>query len=289
MIDNYLLEELVAVADTGTLSRAAKKVGLSQAALSRGTKKIEHDLGLKLFIRKPNRITLTKTGEFAVEKARQVLQTNNNFSVEVTNFNRSLDQISLASVAPGPLILLKKFTHPNLVINQNLLKPEQVIPALNQRDYTCIINNQKINQDGITSTMLGSEQLIVHLNQFSNLASKQTITFKELTGLSFVVLSNIGIWTDIIQKNIPNAKFLYQQNESNFNEIRNNSIFPFFTTNITQSDSGLNKINDLDRIPIKISDPAASMKFYINYLPENKARLSTLIAKMQQCFTAINK
>lgn len=43
------------------------------------------------------------------------------------------------------------------------------------------------------------------------LANSQQVSFKDLAGLSFVVLNDIGPWKEIIQKYIPNAKFLYQE------------------------------------------------------------------------------
>jgi DNA-binding transcriptional LysR family regulator len=43
MIDNYLLEELVAFKKYGTLAAAADQLGLSQPALTRGMKKLETD------------------------------------------------------------------------------------------------------------------------------------------------------------------------------------------------------------------------------------------------------
>lgn len=49
MIENYLLEELVAFAENGTLNKAAEKLNLSQPAITRGTKKLETKLGITLF------------------------------------------------------------------------------------------------------------------------------------------------------------------------------------------------------------------------------------------------
>lgn len=50
MIDNYLLEELVAFNKYQTLAKTAKHLGLSQPAITRGTKKLEQELNLKLLI-----------------------------------------------------------------------------------------------------------------------------------------------------------------------------------------------------------------------------------------------
>ena len=121
MIENYLLEELVAFAENGTLNKAAEKLNLSQPAITRGTKKLETDLGVTLFDRTPNRITLNETGKYAAEQAKKVLATNQNFISQVRNFDNSNKEISIASIAPGPLIVLKNLKQKNFVNCNNKL------------------------------------------------------------------------------------------------------------------------------------------------------------------------
>ena len=74
---------LVAVADPGTLSKAAELVHLSQPALTRSIQRLEAEWNVTLFDRQKNKITLNKTGELAVQCARRVL--------EDVDFRRSLD------------------------------------------------------------------------------------------------------------------------------------------------------------------------------------------------------
>ena len=51
MIDTYLLEQLCAVLDCGTLSAASEKLHLTQPSLTRSMQKLEDLLGVKLFDR----------------------------------------------------------------------------------------------------------------------------------------------------------------------------------------------------------------------------------------------
>ena len=63
MFELYELRQLITFAETGTLSEAAKILHLSQPALSRNMKKLEEDLGLTLFERTKNKLSLKKMGK----------------------------------------------------------------------------------------------------------------------------------------------------------------------------------------------------------------------------------
>ena len=52
MFELYQLEQLVAVAECGTLSNAAEQLHISQPALSRSMQRLEAELQVTLFIRK---------------------------------------------------------------------------------------------------------------------------------------------------------------------------------------------------------------------------------------------
>jgi len=67
------LRYFVAVADVGSVSRAAQRLSMTQPALSRRIKDLEVDVGVRLFDRVGRRIILTGDGTELVSKARQIL------------------------------------------------------------------------------------------------------------------------------------------------------------------------------------------------------------------------
>ncbi|WP_196251544.1 LysR substrate-binding domain-containing protein [Cupriavidus necator] len=72
-LDLDVLTMMVAVADTGSISRAAELVHRSQSAVSMQIKALEQALGKPLFVRKPRNVLLTPEGEVLLGFARRML------------------------------------------------------------------------------------------------------------------------------------------------------------------------------------------------------------------------
>ena len=68
------LEHLLALADTGSFSRAAEKLFITQSALSRSIQSLEEDLGAKVLDRIGKRNELTPLGQDVVARARHIVR-----------------------------------------------------------------------------------------------------------------------------------------------------------------------------------------------------------------------
>ena len=66
------LEALVAIADGRGIAGAAKKLGISQPAITKSLSNLEHDLGVDLFDRSEYRLKLSKFGEKLLPRARAI-------------------------------------------------------------------------------------------------------------------------------------------------------------------------------------------------------------------------
>jgi DNA-binding transcriptional LysR family regulator len=70
------LQELavfIRAAESGSFSRAARELGLSQPSVSRIVGELEARLSVTLLLRTTRRITLTHAGELFLERAREIL------------------------------------------------------------------------------------------------------------------------------------------------------------------------------------------------------------------------
>lgn len=74
-------------ADTGNISKAAKKLFVTQPSLSQSLQRIEDSIGTKIFVRSPDGLKLTFAGEKYYQMACQVLKIYDDFSSEITDIN----------------------------------------------------------------------------------------------------------------------------------------------------------------------------------------------------------
>ena len=70
----HQLRILMAVAQSSTLTRASKQLGLAQPSLSQQLAKLEESVGTRLFDRSHNRMVLTDAGQVLVRHAQAVLK-----------------------------------------------------------------------------------------------------------------------------------------------------------------------------------------------------------------------
>ena len=286
MIDNQLLEELVVFAKTKTLAKTAEELHLTQPSVTRGMQRLEEELGVTLFDRQPNRIRLTATGELAAEKAVAVLAANRDLVRQVQAFAASQTVTRVAVTAPGPLGLLEQPAKAGQIeLAPGFLAPEEVAARLDDYELSLVISHQEVQTKTVESLFLGQEQLQVNLDPFTYQGSQQAVTFAELAGMSFVVLAAIGPWKQIIEKEVPEAQFIYQTDQAGLREITKYSNFPYFTTNLTKNRASRDRGQD-DRVCLPITDEKATMTFYATYRKADRRRLRPLIKALQEAWQA---
>jgi DNA-binding transcriptional LysR family regulator len=142
MIETYILQHLVAFADSGTLVAASEIVNVTQPPLTRSLQKLEDILGVQLFDRTKNTISLNQTGRLAVDYARRILALQNEMENEVLDFYNKTREIKIASIAPMPLyVLTQKFnkTFPKTKITGQMKNENDELFSLLEKDKAQII------------------------------------------------------------------------------------------------------------------------------------------------------
>lgn len=89
-LDWSALRDFLAVAETGSLSAAARALGVSQPTLSRRMAALEERLGAELFQRTSRGLELSETGEAILGPARQMEREARGIEVAATGSSRAL-------------------------------------------------------------------------------------------------------------------------------------------------------------------------------------------------------
>lgn len=278
MIENYLLEYLVSFEENKTLSKAASKLNVSTATISRGLQKLEKQVGVKLFIRKPQRILFTPAGENAVKLAKKILKDQNDFIPAIQNFAQK--EIIVASTIPSPLLLLKnKFrNNSEYIFTSTPLKKGKALSSLLSHQADVIFTTIKVNNEQVKSLPIAQEKLFIKITKYNPLYNQKTVNFSDLNTHEFIVFNDIGIWKEIINDKIPHATFLYQNDPETFNELVKKSNFPIFRTNLSLKLEQTKKLQDHKRKLIPINDPEAKQTIYAVFRVEDSYKLNTFLS-----------
>lgn len=257
------LEQLVAFADEGTLSKAAEKLHISQPTITRTMQHLEEVFNVSLFERSKNKIAFNKTGLLAVKKARDILTLAKNSIQDVQTFDQSLRTIYVDSIAPAPLWeLLPKLNreNPNMTISAKILDDNEVIISdiKNKKATLGIVTEEFI--DDLNYYYLGKENLSVCLPKNHPLLNNhpKALNFADINGYNFLLESELGFWDKLCRQKMPASRFLVQQDEFEFTELVKNSSLPFFTTQATN----LSRYDLSNRIILPLLDSEAEVDYY---------------------------
>jgi DNA-binding transcriptional LysR family regulator len=132
---------VLAVADRRSFVRAAEQVHLSQPALTRSIQAAEAELGLALFDRGTQEVTVTPAGEFVIARARQLVFNSRCLARDVALYrNRGLGDIAFgvgpfpAGTFLPPLLADLRREHPDIHLRVEISNWELLVKRLLEED-----------------------------------------------------------------------------------------------------------------------------------------------------------
>lgn len=140
------LKHLIELAHSGSFSRAALKLHLTQPALSRSVKALEDELGQPLFDRIGRRNELTPFGEHVVQRARVLVDEAN--ELRLTSLQLQKGEIGQFRVGMGsgpgamlmtPLLMLMAQEHPKGHIDISRGSTTLLVQALRDRTLDALV------------------------------------------------------------------------------------------------------------------------------------------------------
>lgn len=288
MIEIYLLEALGALYDYGTLSAAAEHLHISQPALSRSMQKLEDLLGVSLFDRTKNRITLNETGRMAAVMSRRILESEEDMITAVRNYDSSLHTVSAGYCAPGPMMEMPLHLtqiYPKMKVSSEMENEDALLKGLRTGKYGFVIVPHAYEDEDTICIPCGTETLYFSLIPAhpAVLFKDQGLSFSQMNGETFVMASDIGIWRNLTMKMMPDSKFVLQDSLEALSAVINASTLPAFASDLTirlfrsREDNG--------RIFIRILDPEATLHYHCVVLKKNRDRYAQWITFLEERFS----
>ena len=280
MFELYQLEQLLAVADCGTLSKAAERLHISQPALSRSMQRLESELQVTLFVRQKNKIQLNESGQMAVDYAQKIMEQSQDMISRIQAFDRSQRTILVGSCAPAPLWEIPPVLsdlYPDRTISSEMRENAVLLQGLRDDVYQLIILPYPAEEPGISCVKYGEEHLYFSLPPAHPLSGSKELYMKDLNGETMLLRNRLGFWRDVTDQKMPDTRFLEQEDVA-FEELVKSSALPSFTTDVAVHREG----NPVNRINIPILDEEANVTYYCLYKPGGRNDLSAFLKTLQR-------
>ena len=173
----------------GNFSEAAKKLGISQPAVSFQIQKLEQELGIRLIDRSQRAITLTKAGKRLLRFAEAVEGERENLRQDLEQMREDIsgDLLIAASTIPGEYLLptlLAKFKqrHPAVKIQVDVSDSLTVMSRI--RDNTYEVGFCGITPEGkdLASFKIAGDEIVLIVFPGHPFAHKEEVSPEELEG-----------------------------------------------------------------------------------------------------------
>ena len=188
-MDLSQIEYFVAVAKLNHMTRAAKKLHVTQPTLTASIHKLEQELGTPLFERVGRNIYLNRYGKEFLSYAEEAISALNRGVQSVLDMkSTAADSVTLISPSmrafPGLLEQLLK-----CCVNVSILDygdhPEEILDNLLKGSADLYLSSHHINNDSFNYDLLTREERVLLTNASRPFAEKSSVNVSDLTSAHF--------------------------------------------------------------------------------------------------------
>lgn len=191
------LEYFLTVANEQNITKAAKKLNISQPPLSRSLMDLESELGVTLFIRGKRSTELTPEGLLLKKRAQQILNLTHKTTEEVQGLNKNVrGTLYLGLVeAKGPMLAAKwisgfKKLYPDVTFNLRNGNSDELTDRLRAGLLDAAITMEPFNNEILSGFRVDSEPWVAMIPINDPLASSDApLHIRELNGKELIIPS----------------------------------------------------------------------------------------------------
>lgn len=281
------LHYIVKIVETGSMNEAAKQLFITQPSLSNAVRDLEREMGIKIFIRNPKGITLTKDGVEFLSYARQILEqtalleeryksrdTNRElFSVSSQHYafvvNAFVSLLKGTDMSRYELFLRETRTY-EIIDDVKNFRSEIGVLFLNS--YNRDVLTKMFDDNRLTYTSLFQAHPHIFVSQDNPLANRDIVTMKDLEDFPYLSydqgIHNSFYFSEEIFSQIPHKKSIVVSDRATlFNLLIGLDGYTIATGILNSNLNGDNIVS----IPLDVED-----MIDIVYIRHEKANLSKM-------------
>lgn len=188
------LRYFVAVAEELNFSRAAQRLRMAQPPLSSQIKKLERELGVRLFDRTGRSVRLTEAGRMLLEEARGIfIHVEQTVRTVQEAGHGEIGRLSLGFIpaASNDILpeILRKFRDrsPKVELSLHEMMPDRAIQSLHDRRIDVSFLFLPCEDETVRRKIISREPLVVALPEAHPLASEPRLEMRALANEDFVL------------------------------------------------------------------------------------------------------
>ena len=284
-MDITQLQYFKIIAETGSLTKAAEMLHVSQPAMSAMLKKFEEELNVELFDRSPNRIHLNQTGEIALVHVNTILRSVEQMRADLLSAAQQNVTLSIAFCDPGVRwFCVPRFSlaYPEIHVKDDLYEGTEAARLLTERVYDLTVTPDRVEGDHIQSFSFLPDQVYLSVPADSTLLGRETISLREIPAQPLLYPQIGGYFLTQMEKVITENHLPITLVKNSYNITQ----YMIRTTNFLTTISTLSmelRNDGPHRALIPMSDPELNVVYHISFLKTNRKKVGTFLKWGKEC------
>lgn len=216
-LDTYTIRLFIAVAEEGSIARAAQRENIAASALSRRLADLEHALRTPLLVRSARGIALTDAGRHVFERARRIEQDLGRLVQEVWSLGGAVAGTVRLHANPSAVVgflpeRLRRFcdAYPEVSVELNEFRSRDVVRAcLDDRADVGVAVAMEVS-NGLDSWRFASDPLIVLMPAEHPLAAQPKVDFASVLDNGLVSVQAGGALDSLLREHAASAKVAFR-------------------------------------------------------------------------------
>lgn len=189
------LRAFLAIAEAKTFTAGARRVNVTQAAISMQIRQLEEEVGLPLFTRTPRRVIMTEAGEYLLERARRIMREHDSALAEIAEVAgaehgrlRIGSASALFATRQLPSILQKlKGAFPNAEISVTSGTSQALVDKIMHGEVDIAFVSLPVESSNVTIDSLFSDEIVAIGHPEHPLAKDKFVSAATLAGENLIL------------------------------------------------------------------------------------------------------